>query len=156
MNTLAIEINDAELTVADGSGVLATEPGYAALVDGKVVTGARACAQARRRPRQTSNRYWEDLSLDPESAGIEGAGSSAELAFSQLDALWKRYGGAGKDAVVIVPGTLHTRATGLAAGAGPGMRNACSGDGQSGRRGGERPALGRGASSCIWTSDCTA
>ena len=113
MNTLAIEINDAELTVADGSGVLATEPGFAALVDGEIVTGARACAQARLRPRQTSSRYWEDLSLDPQSAGIEGVGSSAELAFAQLDALWKRLGGAGKDAVVIVPGHYTREQLGL-------------------------------------------
>ena len=113
MNTLAIEINDAELTVADGSGVLATEPGYAALIDGVIVTGAEACAQARLRPRQTSNRYWEDLSLDPESAGIEGLGSSAELAFAQLDAIWKRYGSAGKDVVVVVPGHYTREQLGL-------------------------------------------
>ncbi len=113
MNTLAIEINDAEVTVADGSGVLATEPGYAALVDGEIVTGARACAQARLRPRQTSNRYWEDLSLEPRSAGIEGLGSSAELAFAQLDSLWKRFGGDGKDAVVIVPGHYTREQLGL-------------------------------------------
>ena len=113
MNTLAIEINDAELTVVDRTGVLAAEPGYAALVDGRVVTGARAYAQARVRPRQTSSRYWEALSLDPDSAGIEGVGSSAELAFAQLDALWERFGGAGKDAVLIVPGHYTREQLGL-------------------------------------------
>ena len=56
MNTLAIEINDAGLTVADGSGVLAVEPGYASMEGGKCLTGATAYAQARLRPRQTSNR----------------------------------------------------------------------------------------------------
>ena len=104
MNTLGIEINDAGLTVADGSGVLAVEPGYASIDGGRFLTGATAFAQARVRPRQTSNNYWENLSLDPNSAGIEGVGSSAELAFRQLDALWGRFGGAGKDAVLVVPG----------------------------------------------------
>ena len=113
MNTLAIEINDAGLTVADGSGVLAVEPGYAAVVEGQCLVGADAYAQARLRPRQTSNRYWENLSLDPDSAGIEGIGSSAELAYRQLDGLWKRYGGAGKDAVLVVPGHYNREQLGL-------------------------------------------
>ena len=113
MNTLAIEINDAELTVADHTGVLAMEPGYAALVDGRVVTGAGAYAQARIRPRQTSNRYWEELSLDPGSSGIEGVGSSAEFAFAQLESLWKQFGGAGRDAIVIVPGHYRREQLGL-------------------------------------------
>jgi len=113
VNTLAIEINDAGLTVADGSGVLAVEPGYASLDNGNVLTGKTAFAQARLRPRQTSNRFWDNLSLDPESAGIEGVGSSAELAFRQLDGLWSRFGGAGKDAVLVVPGHYTREQLGL-------------------------------------------
>jgi len=113
VNTLAIEINDAGLTVADGSGVLAVEPGYASVEHGEFLTGAAAAAQARLRPRQTGNRFWEDLSLDPESAGIEGVGSSAELAFRQLDALWSRFGGPGKDAVLVVPGHYTREQLGL-------------------------------------------
>ncbi len=113
MNTLAIEINDAGLTVADDTGVLAVEPGYAALARGGFLIGAKAYAQARLRPRQTSNRYWENLSLDPESAGIEGVGSSADLAFRQLDALWRRVGGSGKDAVLVVPGHYTREQLGL-------------------------------------------
>ena len=113
MNTLAIEINDAGLTVADGSGVLAVEPGYASVEGGEFLTGATAYAQARLRPRQTSNRYWENLSLDPESAGIEGVGSSAELAYRQLDVLWNRFGGSGKQAVLVVPGHYNREQLGL-------------------------------------------
>ena len=113
MNTLAIEINDAELIVADRSGVLAAEPGYAALIDGEIVAGAKACAQARLRPRQTSHRYWDELSREPDSAGIEGLGSSAELAFAQMDALWKRFGGAGTDAVLVIPGHYTREQLGL-------------------------------------------
>ena len=113
MNTLAIEINDAGLTVADGSGVLAVEPGYASLDDGEFLAGDTAYAQARLRPRQTSNAHWENLSLDPDSAGIEGVGSSAELAFRQLDGLWNRFGGADRDAVLVVPGHYSREQLGL-------------------------------------------
>ncbi len=113
MNTLTIEINDAELTVADGSGVLTVEPGYATVNRGKFLIGDAAYAQARLRPRQTSSRFWENLSLDPGSAGVEGVGSAAELAFRQLEALWNRFGGVDRDAVLIVPGYYTQAQLGL-------------------------------------------
>ena len=109
VNTLAIDINDAELVIADRTGVLATEPGYAAAADGAIVAGADAYAQVRLKPRQTSNRYWDELSMEPGSAGIDAVDSAAELAFAQLDSLWKRFGGPDRDAVLVVPGH-YTRA----------------------------------------------
>ena len=45
MNTLAIEINDAELVIADQTGVHGKEPGYAALISGSIVTGMDAYSQ---------------------------------------------------------------------------------------------------------------
>lgn len=115
VNTLAIDINDAELVVADHTGVLAQEPGYAAvgLKDDSIVTGVEAYAQARLNPRQTSNHYWNDLSLEPGSAGIESVESSAELAFTQLDSLWKRFGGSKKDVILVVPGYYTREQLGL-------------------------------------------
>lgn len=113
MSTLAIDINDAELVVADQTGVLATEPGYAALIDGSIVAGPEAYAQVRLKPRQTSNRYWDELSMEPGSAGIDSVDSSAELAFAQLDSLWKRFRGAHKDAILVVPGHYTREQLGL-------------------------------------------
>ena len=115
VSTLAIDINDAELVVADHTGVLAQEPGYAALVlkDDSIVTGVEAYAQARLNPRQTSNRYWNDLSIEPGSAGIDSIESSAELAFTQLDSLWKRFGGSKKNAILVVPGYYTREQLGL-------------------------------------------
>ncbi len=113
MSTLAIDINDAELVIADQTGVLATEPGYAAFVDDAILTGAEAYAQVRLKPRQTSNRYWDDLSLEPGSAGIDAVDSSAELAFAQLDSLWKRFGGSAKDVILVVPGHYTREQLGL-------------------------------------------
>lgn len=113
MNALTIEINDAELTVADSSGVLAVEPGYVTVDRGELVIGDAAYSQARLRPRQTSSRYWENLSLESGSAGVEGLGSSAELAFRQLEALWVRLGGFGRDVVLIVPGHYTQEQLGL-------------------------------------------
>jgi hypothetical protein len=101
--TIAIEINDAGLTVAAPDKVLAAEPGYA-LVDGKrIVTGTAARAAARLRPRHVDNRYWEGLSLEPGSASVAGVQNSAELAFAQLKDTWGRFKDVAGDAVLVVP-----------------------------------------------------
>ncbi|HEY5624152.1 MAG TPA: FHA domain-containing protein [Gammaproteobacteria bacterium] len=103
MSTLAIDINDVNLIVADASGVLASEPGYAVVGREGVLTGGEAYAQARLRPRESSNRFWHRLSLDEGSAGIDGASNTAQLAFAQLEDIWKRFGGEGRDVVLVVP-----------------------------------------------------
>lgn len=113
MTTLAIEINDAGLTVADRERILVVEPGYALVDKGQIVTGADAYAQARLKPRQVSNRYWADLSLEDGSAGIGGVRSAAELAYAQLQSLWGRFGAAAGEVVLIVPGHYDGAQLGL-------------------------------------------
>ena len=112
MGAIAIEINDAGLAVANESQVLAVEPGFARIEGGKIVTGEQARARARLQPRQTSSRFWSALSMEPGS-GIEGRNSSAELAFAQLDALWKRFGARASDVLLVVPGNLRGEQLGL-------------------------------------------
>ena len=113
MATIAIEINDAGLTVAAPDKILAVEPGYA-LVDGKrIVTGNAAHAEARLRPRNVSNRYWAELSLEPGSAGIAGVQNTAELAFAQLRDLWTRFKSVAADAVLVVPGSYDKMKLGI-------------------------------------------
>lgn len=104
MATIAIEINDAGLTIAGGEGILAVEPGYALVDKSGIVTGGAAYAQARLRPGHVSNRFWADLSLESATAGVAGVRNSAELAFAQLRAIWERYKSVASDAVLVVPG----------------------------------------------------
>ena len=113
MSTLAIDINDANLIVVNESGILATEPGYALVLDGGLQTGIGAYAEARVKPRRSSNSYWEKLSLEEGGAGIEGVSNTAQLAFAQLEDLWKRYGGPGKDALLVVPDYYSREQLGL-------------------------------------------
>ena len=40
MGTLAIEINDAAIAVADASGILRSEPGCAVVDRGRILTGS--------------------------------------------------------------------------------------------------------------------
>ena len=89
MSAVAIEINDAGLAVADESGVLAIEPGFARVDGGRIVTGEQARARGAAATAQTSNRFWSALSMEPGSAGADIRKSAAELAFAQLESLWQ-------------------------------------------------------------------
>jgi hypothetical protein len=113
VGTLAIEINDAGLVVADADSVLAVEPGYALLVRGGVVTGDQALRQARLKPRHVSNRYWSELSAESGSGGLPGVDSAAELAYSQLSSLWERFRERGREVALVVPGHYDTTQLGL-------------------------------------------
>ncbi len=104
MSTIAIDINDAGIVLADESGIVADEPGYAFVEGRAILTGRDAYAKSRLHPRQSSNRYWDGLTLEPGSAGVEGVGSAAELAYAQLKELWEKFGGNREDALLLVPG----------------------------------------------------
>jgi hypothetical protein len=110
---LAIEINDAGLVAADETGVVLAEPGYA-VVDGReILTGAEAYATARLKPRDTSHTHWARLSIEPGSAAVPGKRSTAELAFAQLQSIWRRVGDDVDHVVFVVPGTLEGEALGI-------------------------------------------
>jgi len=113
MTALAIDINDAGLVVANDSALLAAEPGFARIDRGKIVTGDAAKVGARLQPRQTSNRFWSALSLEPGSAGSDLGKSAAELAYAQLESLWRTYGNGVTDVVLVVPGAYRTDQLGL-------------------------------------------
>ena len=113
MAAIAIEINDSGLAVANETGVLAVEPGFARIEGGRIVTGEQARARARLQPRQTSSRFWSALSMDPGSAGADIAKSAAELAFAQLESLWQRFGSGATAVVLVVPGGYRTEQLGL-------------------------------------------
>ena len=113
MGAIAIEINDSGLALANESGVLAIEPGFARIEGGRIVTGEQARARARLQPRQTSSRFWSALSMDPGSAGADIAKSAAELAFAQLESLWQRFGSGATAVVLVVPGGYRTEQLGL-------------------------------------------
>ncbi len=113
MAALAIDINDAGLVVANDSALLAVEPGFARIERGKIVTGDAAKASARLYPRQTTNRFWSALSMEPGSAGAELGKSTAEIAYAQLESLWRKYGTGIAEVVLVVPGAHRTDQLGV-------------------------------------------
>ncbi len=113
MSALAIDINDAGITVADATGVLAVEPGFAVVDKERIVTGGEALGLARLRPRQASSRFWSTLSLEPGSAGSDLKQSAAELAYAQLAALWQGLGRSATEVLLVVPAGYRAEQLGL-------------------------------------------
>jgi len=107
MTTCVIEVNDYELRLATRGEVLASSPGQATLVDGRVEIGSAAMAVAWTHPRTSENRYWRDLN----TAAIEHLGPRvrhhADLAWMQLEQLKSR-GGNPAQVQFAVPGSMHT------------------------------------------------
>jgi len=112
VSALAIDINDAGIAVADATGVLSVEPGFAVVDRGRILTGDEAFALARLRPRQASNRFWNSLSLEPGSAGAD-LPSAAELAHAQLASIWEKVGHARAEVLLVVPAGYRSEQLGL-------------------------------------------
>jgi len=112
VSALAIDINDAGIAVADVTGVLGVELGFAVVDRGRILTGDEAVAMARLRPRQASNRFWSALSLEPGSAGVD-LPSAAELAHAQLAAIWQKAGSEWTDVLLVVPAGYRSEQLGL-------------------------------------------
>ena len=69
MSLKVIEFNDHGICVSDETGILLHSTGFA-LTDGTdLIFGDAAEQQARLRPTESYNRYWQELSLDPISHG---------------------------------------------------------------------------------------
>lgn len=113
MTALAIDINDAGLVVANDSGVLMVEPGFASIERGKIVTGEAARARARRYPRQSSNRFWSALGGDAAALGADLSVSATELAHAQLEALWAKVSTGVTDVLLVVPGAYRSDQLGV-------------------------------------------
>ncbi len=96
---IALELNDALLAVADESGVLGAEPGYAVVGEGGARFGLDALPLLRRQRHLASTRHWREFSDQPFVQPLGSYRSNAELVAGQLQRLWARYG-AGRDGVV--------------------------------------------------------
>ena len=104
MSFKVIELNDKAISVGDETGLLIRSPGFA-LADGQdVMLGEQAEKQARLKPTNSYNKYWQELNLDP----IEHGNSfrhHADIAFSHLQYLADK-ADIGSDVVIAVPGSF--------------------------------------------------
>lgn len=96
---IAVELNDALLAVADDSGVLHTEPGYAVVGQGDLLFGFDALASLRRDAHVASSRHWRDFGANPLARPLGEFRTAADLAGAQLRRLLARHG-AGRQGVL--------------------------------------------------------
>ena len=91
MTLLALELNDARLILARGSGdggeLIAESEGYAVLEGPNVLTGAAARSRARLTPLYSYNRFWRELSVVELPRPNARARTPADLAFAHLDGM---------------------------------------------------------------------
>jgi hypothetical protein len=106
MSVLALELNDAGLVSSAGEGWRDEGPGYALLDPDRLLLGTEARAQARLRPRRLVTRFWARLDTVPLMQGTAHAGSHADLACAQLDAIWRRRPGGVDRLLPVIPGAL--------------------------------------------------
>ena len=83
MSLKVIEFNDHGICVSDETGILLRSPGFALTGAADVMFGEAAEQQARLRPTESYNRYWQELSLDPISHG-NSFRHYADIAYAHL------------------------------------------------------------------------
>ena len=97
MARIAAHLNDAGITLLDGSGILYREPGFALLEDNSLTTGNDAFRQARIKPRRIQHRFWSELSIEPLQDQGTAHLSAADLVSRQLEQM--SAAGTGKELV---------------------------------------------------------
>jgi hypothetical protein len=105
VSRLAIEINDAGITVARDGRLLLESPGYALAEADGLLLGPEAEARAYLLPGQTYSRFWDELSTQPLSRPTPQARTPADLAYHHLAAIWEQVQADTSAVILCVPGT---------------------------------------------------
>lgn len=113
MSLLAAHINDAGITVLGERGIVYREPGFALLDDRELVTGDRAFANARLKPRCIHKHYWSSLSSEPLSDARFKHLTAADLVSLQLESIWSLASPHGDRLIVAVPPSMNAEQLGL-------------------------------------------
>lgn len=113
MSLLALDINDAAISVQNDSTVVYREPGFALLEEGGLTTGNEAYANARIMPRRIHTRYWSNLTTDALPDDRFRHLSAADLVSRQLEQLWTVARQHGDRLVIIVPHYMQASELGL-------------------------------------------
>lgn len=113
MSALALDLNDACISVLGEDGFLYREPGYALLDHDRLTAGDAAYRQARVQPRDIHDRFWSELSVDELPDQRFRHLSAADLASRQLEQLWDTVKRHGDRVVVAVPAYMAPSRLGL-------------------------------------------
>lgn len=113
MGLLAVDTNDAGITVLSEDGIVYREPGYALLDEDGLTTGNDAFAHARLDPRRIHNRFWSELTTDALPDRRFRHMSAADLVSRQLEQLWRSARSKGDRLILSVPAYMDSDNLGL-------------------------------------------
>ena len=99
-----LDCNDASLRLWNNGDAL-WSPGVVWLSGDRYLFGEPAWEQARRAPREISNRYWHRLSTQPLSPALGPARHTADLVHAHLEALLNGISG---DITLAIPGAMES------------------------------------------------
>ena len=80
-----IELNDSGIQVFQNGKLVTVSPGYAVLDGSNLLIGNSGAENARRLPRWTNNRYWNQLGTEAMANGTANIRHHADLAFAHLE-----------------------------------------------------------------------
>jgi hypothetical protein len=121
MALLGLELNDTGIMVAGGEPAQLLEvetgeresPGFALTENDHLILGKEAQEKARLSPRLFTNRFWDELSMEPlKQPGLEGK-NNAELAYLHFSKIWTAIKKHGDELAIAVPGFFTQRQLGL-------------------------------------------
>ncbi|MCV6604304.1 MAG: hypothetical protein OIF34_03295, partial [Porticoccaceae bacterium] len=111
--TLAVfDLNDSTIGHGSDVGNWQYSPGFAQLQDGHIVTGEAARSRAWLDPQQSFQQYWQQLNLTPLALHTNSARHHADLAYAQLQQLYKD-SGEPEQVIVAAPGSFNREQLGL-------------------------------------------
>jgi len=114
---LALELIDAALVVArkqgDSVDVVADAPGVALLEDQATITGVDALQRLRVKPLLANTNFWRGLSTQPLTRPSRVAGTTADVAFAQAEALLGRFKQDNESVLLAVPAGYSREQLGL-------------------------------------------
>lgn len=87
MNAQLLELTDHSLRLSTPHGLLLASPGFATAEGDEVLYGDEARARFRLHPRNSFNRFWQQLSLEPLPGASRHFRHHADMAFGHLSAL---------------------------------------------------------------------
>jgi hypothetical protein len=113
MRTVAIELNDSGIVIADAEERLDESPGYARAEPDRLRFGHEALARAKLEPSQTFSHYWQCLDTEPLTRRLHRARTQADLVHGHLQALWTALDTPAEAVVLVLPGTWSRDQIGL-------------------------------------------
>ena len=107
MTVAVIEINDVGISTYFDERIQAVEPASAILDNKTLLLGSAASKQMRLKPSWTNDKFWSQLNMEPLNNGTKAIRHHADLAYAQLEQIWRLAADRCDALILAVPGTFQ-------------------------------------------------